>query len=100
DDLRRLLDAGVDDITLPVVEHPARPARQGQLGMYDHRVELDGRGGAVFAERLAEVEAVEPAPLQVVGEPVRVRADLELSEQLLVGTAEDADAGGAAVARE
>src|SRR2546430_8968506 len=68
--------------------------------MYDHRVELDDRGGAVFAERLAEVEAVEPAPLQVVGEPVRVRADLDLSEQLLVGAAEDADPGGAAVARE
>ena len=68
--------------------------------MYDHRVELDDRGGAVLAERLAEVEAVEPAPLQVVGEPVRVRADLDLSEQLLIGATEDADAGGAAVARE
>src|SRR5207244_11171080 len=68
--------------------------------MYDHRVELDDRGGAVFARRLPEVEAVEPAPLRVVGEPVRVRADLGLSEQLLVGAAEDADPGGAAVARE
>src|SRR5438034_11214591 len=79
---------------------PAGPTWQRQLGEHAHRIEFDDRGGAVFAERLTEVEAVEPAPLPVVGEPVRVRPNVHVTEQLLVGAAEDADAGGAAVARE
>ena len=99
DDLRRLLDVGVDDVSLRVVDGPARPTRQRQLGDHLHRVGVDDRDGAVFAW-LTEVEAVEVAPLSVVGEPVRVRPNLDLSEQLLVGAAEDADPRGAAVARE
>ena len=54
----------------------------------------------MLAERLAEVERVQPTATAVVGEPVRMRPDLDPTEQLLVGAAEDAHAGCLAVARE
>jgi len=65
-----------------------------------HRVELDHGGGTALPERLAEIERVEPPPAAVVGEPVWMRPDLDLREQLLVGAPEDAHTRRAAVARE
>jgi hypothetical protein len=69
-----------------------------------HRVEVDDRGGAVLAYGFAEVEAVQPSPLPVVGEPIRVRAHLDLPEQLLIraakGTDARTDARGAPITRE
>src|SRR5207244_12429975 len=86
-------DVRVDDVSLLVVDGPARPAWQRQLPDHAHRVEVDERGGAVLAERFPQVEAVQPPAAAVVGEPVRVWPDLDLPEQLLIGAAEHADAG-------
>src|SRR5947199_252480 len=85
---------------LAIIERPARPARQRQLPDHAHRVKVYERGGAVLAERFPQVEAVQPPAAAVVGEPVRMRPHLDLREQLLIGAAEDADAGSASVARE
>src|SRR5207247_1770559 len=100
DDLGRLSDVGVHGVPVWVVDSPARPARQRKLGDHAHRVEVDDRGGAVLAQWFAEVEAVQEAPLAVVGDPIRVRADIRLPEEHLVRTAEDTDAGRVAVTRE
>ena len=54
----------------------------------------------MLAQRLAEVEAVQPPPAAVVGEPVWVRPHLDLCEKPLFRAAEDADARGGAVAGE
>jgi hypothetical protein len=84
DDLGRLADVRVDAVALLVVDGPARPPRQRQLGENAQRVEVDDGGGTALAERLAEIERVEPASAAVVGEPVRMRPDLDPPEQLLV----------------
>src|SRR5439155_3173431 len=95
-----LLDVGVDDVSLWIVDRPAWPTWQRQLGDHTHRVEPDDRGGAVFAQGLTEIEAVELAPLSVVGEPVRVRPNLDLPVEFFVRAGEDADTRGSAVTRE
>ena len=100
DDLGRLADVGVDTVALLVVDSPARPSGQRQLGDDAHRLEVDDGGAAVLAQRLAEVERVQTPPVAVVGEPVRVRPDLDAADELLVGAAKDAHARRGAVARE
>ena len=94
DDLRRLADVRVNAVALLVVERPARPPWQRQLGDHLHRGEVDDAGGAVLAEQFTQLEGVQPAATTIVGEPVRMRPDSDLSEQPLVGAAEHAHAGG------
>src|SRR5207244_1442746 len=64
------------------------------------RVDLDDGCAAALPERLAEVEGVGPPPPAVVREAVRVRAHVDLPEQLLVGAAEHTHAAGGAIARD
>src|SRR5207248_214638 len=99
-DLGWVADVRVDAVALLVVERPTWPARQRQFLDNFERVDVDDRGGAVIADRLAQVEAVEPPPRAVVGEPVRVRPNLDPAQKRLVRAAEDADPGGAAVGGE
>jgi hypothetical protein len=84
DDLGRLADVRVDAVAFVVVDRPARPSRQREPTDHAHRVQVDNRGGAVLAERLAEVERVQTTPSPVVGEPVRMRPHVDAADQLLV----------------
>jgi hypothetical protein len=62
--------------------------------------EINDRGRTALADGLTEIEGVELPPHAVVGEAVRVLANLDLEQKLLVGAAEDTDAGGFAIAGE
>jgi hypothetical protein len=73
-------DVCVNAVAHAVVEGPARPARQAELGDRPFGGEIDDRCRAVLSDRLTEIERVKtPAP-PVVGESVRVRADLDLAQ--------------------
>src|SRR5262249_24434234 len=96
----RLLDVRVDGIALLVVHGPARPPRQRELRDHAQRVEIDDRSSAALTHWLAQVEAVQPPPLGVEGEPVWVRPHVDPADQLLTRTAKDTDSVGGAVAGE
>ena len=100
DDHGGVANVRVDDLPLLVVDRPARPSRQRQLGDHLEAADVDHRGRAVLAERFAEVEAVQAPRGAVVGEAVRVRADRYPAEELLVRAPKDADAGATPVRRE
>src|SRR5262249_41242668 len=96
----RHLDVGVHAVSFGVVDGPARPPRQAQLGDHSHRPERDNRGAAVLTKWLAEIEAVQALALAVISEPIRVSPDRNLAEQLLIRTPKNADARSSTVARE
>jgi hypothetical protein len=100
DDAGRIADVRVDGTRRPVVQGPPRPSGKRDLADDRERCDVDDGRDALDAGRIAEIERIGMAVMDIKCNAIRPRPDCDLTQQHLVGGAVDGETRATAIRRQ